>query len=158
MTDSLVATVALPAPYYIAKSNLCLNEKGESVGNGFFANLDFNAGEQVTSLKRALIGSLDAERLLDTCANCYVWTDGSSTGTRLYVPLGTKVQKCAGCQRFRYCSKVRTSIRIANTIILRRYRHVKRKRGTAVISMNAKYSSRWLTGSCLKPSLRVWSF
>jgi hypothetical protein len=106
MTEQAVASVASPAPYYISKSNVCVNSKGESVGNGVFAGRRFGAGEEVVSFKRPLVSSLDTERLLDTCANCYVWAEGSSTGTRLYVPEGTEVQKCASCQRFRYCSKV----------------------------------------------------
>jgi hypothetical protein len=95
------------APFRPAKSQVCVNEKGESVGNGLFANVDFEPGQLVANIRRPIVGSLDTERLHDTCANCYVWTEGASTGTRTYVPEGTKVSKCAGCQRFRYCSKVR---------------------------------------------------
>jgi hypothetical protein len=94
------------APFRITKSPVCVNDQGESIGQGIFANLDFGAGEQIAAIHRPILGSLDTERLVDTCANCYTWTEGSSTGTRLYVPEGTKVSKCAGCQRFRYCSKV----------------------------------------------------
>jgi hypothetical protein len=106
MADQAVTTVASAAPYYISKSNVCVNSKGESIGNGLFAGRRFGAGEEIASFNRPLVGSLESERLLDTCANCYVWAEGSSTGTRLYVPEGTEVQKCAACQRFRYCSKV----------------------------------------------------
>lgn len=106
MPEQPTSTVAAPAAYYIAKSNICVDNKGESVGNGIFSGRKLGAGERVAVFKRPLVGSLDNERLLDTCANCYMWTDGSSTGTRLYVPEGAKVQKCAGCSRFRYCSKV----------------------------------------------------
>lgn len=95
------------APFRPAKSQVCVNEKGESTGNGLFANVDFEPGQLIASIRRPIVGSLDTERLLDTCANCYVWTEGASTGTRTYVPEGVKVSKCAGCQRFRYCSKVR---------------------------------------------------
>lgn len=95
------------APFRPGKSQVCINDKGESVGNGLFANVDFEAGQLVASVRRLIVGSLDTERLHDTCANCYVWTEGASTGTRTYVPENTKVSKCAGCQRFRYCSKVR---------------------------------------------------
>ncbi|CAO2656624.1 Nn.00g054270.m01.CDS01 [Neocucurbitaria sp. VM-36] len=104
MSEQALATTSSQT-FYLAKSSVCLNRKGESIGRGVFANQDFGAGEQVASFQRPLAGSLDAERLHDTCANCYIWTEGSSTGTRLYVPEGTNVQKCAGCQRFRYCSK-----------------------------------------------------
>ncbi|KAH7076802.1 hypothetical protein BKA63DRAFT_290453 [Paraphoma chrysanthemicola] len=90
------------ASFYIATAT---SAKGDSIGRGFFAGRAFNAGEEITSLTRPLVGSLDSQYLEDTCANCYVWTEGASTGTRLYVPQGTKVQKCAGCHRFRYCSK-----------------------------------------------------
>lgn len=106
MSDELKASVATPAPYYVAKSNVCVNSKGESVGNGLFANQRFGAGEEIARFKRPLVGSLETERLLDTCANCYLWTEGASAGTRLYVPEGAEVSKCAACQRFRYCSKV----------------------------------------------------
>ena len=108
---SIVTMQALPTstnasspPFYISKS---VNGKGESIGKGVFASRSFGAGEEVAALRRPLVGSLDSQYLQDTCANCYVWTEGASTGTRLYVPEGAKVQKCAGCQRFRYCSKVR---------------------------------------------------
>jgi hypothetical protein len=97
------SSVAAPAPYYISKSAIC-------TGNGVFANRRFGAGEEIASLERPLVGSLETERLVDTCANCYLWTEGSSTGTRLYVPEGAKVNKCAACQRFYYCSKVRPAI------------------------------------------------
>lgn len=103
MQASNATTNTSVGSFYIAKST---NAKGDSIGNGFFAGRTFGAGEEITSLRRPLVGSLDAQYLEDTCANCYVWTEGVSTGTRLYVPEGTKVQKCAGCQRFRYCSKV----------------------------------------------------
>ena len=93
-------------PIYIAKSNLCVSSSGETIGHGLFANQNFGAGEHVTGIERALVGSLDTERLVDTCAYCYIWTEGSSLGEGLYVPHGKKVQKCAGCQTFRYCSKV----------------------------------------------------
>ncbi|KAI4708948.1 hypothetical protein J4E89_006350 [Alternaria sp. Ai002NY15] len=99
------SSVAAPAPYYISKSAICTNSKGESIGNGLFANRRFGSGEEIASFTRPLVASLETERLLDTCANCYLWTEGSSTGTRLYVPEGAKVNKCAACQIFRYCSK-----------------------------------------------------
>ncbi|CAE7202965.1 hypothetical protein P3342_010975 [Pyrenophora teres f. teres] len=105
MPDDQTSSVTAPAPYHISKSNICVDSKGESNGNGVFASRRFGAGEEVASFKRPLVGSLETERLLDTCANCYVWTEGSSTGTRLYVPEGVKVDKCAACARFRYCSK-----------------------------------------------------
>jgi len=106
MSADQTSSVTGPAPYYISKSNICVNSRGESDGNGVFASRRFGAGEEIASFKRPLVGSLETERLLDTCANCYVWTEGSSTGTRLYVPEGVKVERCAACARFRYCSKV----------------------------------------------------
>ncbi|KAF2133003.1 SET domain-containing protein [Dothidotthia symphoricarpi CBS 119687] len=93
------------SPVYIAKSEVCLNEQGERVGDGLFAGVDFGPGEQVTAVKRPILASLDTERLSDTCANCFVWTEGSSMGARLYVPEGTRVHACAGCRMVRYCSK-----------------------------------------------------
>jgi hypothetical protein len=90
-------------PYYISGA---VNSKGESIGNGIFAGRTYSAGEEILALKRPLLGSLDTQYLHDTCANCFVWTEGAANGTRLYIPPGTSVQKCAGCQRFWYCSKV----------------------------------------------------
>ncbi|ORY09409.1 hypothetical protein BCR34DRAFT_568355, partial [Clohesyomyces aquaticus] len=92
-------------PFYFARSEICVDSDGECIGDGVFAGEDFEAGTHIYALKRPLAGSLDTERLVDTCANCYVWTEGSSIGSRLYVKEGTKVQTCAGCKRFRYCSK-----------------------------------------------------
>ncbi|KAF2252989.1 SET domain-containing protein [Trematosphaeria pertusa] len=82
---------ATSLPFYLAPSEACVNEKGERIGKGIIAGTDFKGGELIAALKRPLVGSLDTERLKDTCANCYVWTEGSSLGSRLY--------------RFRYCSK-----------------------------------------------------
>lgn len=137
MSTEPASSVAAPAPYYISKSNVCVNSKGESIGNGVFANQRFGAGEEIANFKRPLVGSLETERLLDTCANCYLWTEGSSTGTRLYVPEGAKVNKCAACQIFRYCSKVRRVIcgYVRKLICIR---HAKRTHGTGDISMSAR--------------------
>ena len=93
-------------PFYLAKSKVCINAAGECVGDGVFAGDNYRTGECVVALRRPLVASLDTERLRDTCANCYAWTEGSSIGSRLYVKEGTKVQACAECKRFRYCSKV----------------------------------------------------
>ncbi|KAF1911545.1 hypothetical protein BDU57DRAFT_92613 [Ampelomyces quisqualis] len=98
-----IASRASSPPFYISRST---NSRGENIGNGLFAGRKYGAGEEITYLKRPLIGSLDTQYLLDTCANCYVWTEGAATGTRLYVPEGIQVQKCGGCHRFRYCSKI----------------------------------------------------
>ncbi|KAF2831673.1 SET domain-containing protein [Ophiobolus disseminans] len=97
------STITSAVNFYFSKST---NAKGEAIGNGFFAGCDLGAGAEIVSLKRPLVGSLDTQHLQDVCANCYVWTEGASSGARLYVSEGTKVQKCAGCQRFRYCSKI----------------------------------------------------
>ncbi|KAF2106672.1 hypothetical protein BDV96DRAFT_654462 [Lophiotrema nucula] len=99
MSEEPERAIASPASFYHARSKEC-------IGNGTFASRSYGAGEQITALKRPLVGSLDTGRLRDTCANCYVWTEGSSIGSRLYVKEGTKVQVCAGCKRFRYCSLV----------------------------------------------------
>lgn len=139
MTQQLTSHSDSTASFYIAKSNICVNSKGESIGHGVFVRRDFNAGEQITVFKRPLVGSLDTERLKDTCANCYIWTEGSSTGTRLYVPEGSTVQKCAGCQRFHYCSKVGNSRLLRLIFELNSARHVKRPPGTAATSTNASF-------------------
>lgn len=91
---------------YIARSSISGSTAGQRVEKGLFAENDFKAGEVVLRMKRPLMASLESERLKDTCANCFTWTEGSSFGSRLYVKEGTKVQTCAGCKRFRYCSKV----------------------------------------------------
>ncbi|KAF1959201.1 SET domain-containing protein [Byssothecium circinans] len=96
---------AKTAPFYIAQSKICVNAAGQCIGDGLFSGHDFKAGEFMGARKRPMIASLETERLRDTCANCYIWTEGSSLGSRLYVKEGTKVQACAGCKRFRYCSK-----------------------------------------------------
>jgi hypothetical protein len=96
-------TTGTPSPsYYIGRA---VNSKNESIGNGIFAGRTYGAGEEILALKRPLLGSLDTQYLHDTCANCFVWTEGVANGTRLYIPPNTSVQKCAGCHRFRYCSK-----------------------------------------------------
>ncbi|KAF2187202.1 SET domain-containing protein [Zopfia rhizophila CBS 207.26] len=95
----------LSFPFYIARSEICVNAAGECIGDGIFAGHDFDAGEHIIAMKRPLVVSLSTERLVDTCANCFAWTEGTSIGSRLYVPEGIKVQTCAGCKRFRYCSK-----------------------------------------------------
>lgn len=138
MSDEQQTPVATAAPYYVAKSNVCVNSKGESVGNGLFANKRFGAGEEIARFKRPLVGSLETERLLDTCANCYLWTEGASAGTRLYVPEGAEVSKCAACQRFRYCSKVSAAPACRFHHQLTLARPAKRKRGIVATNMNAK--------------------
>ncbi|CAI6331507.1 unnamed protein product [Periconia digitata] len=95
---------------YIARSSVCVKGSssttgGQRVGNGLFSSHDVKPGEAVLRIKRPLMASLESERLKDTCANCFVWTEGSSWGSRLYVKDGVTVQTCAGCKRFRYCSK-----------------------------------------------------
>jgi hypothetical protein len=87
------------ALYYLARSKTC-------IGDGIFAGIDFESGESIATLKRPLLASLESERLKDTCANCFLWTEGASIGSRLYVKEGITVQTCAGCKRFRYCSRV----------------------------------------------------
>ncbi|KAK7178981.1 hypothetical protein DPSP01_008207 [Paraphaeosphaeria sporulosa] len=87
--------------YYIRDSII----GGQAAGKGFFSNRDLTSGESIVMIERPLMASLESERLKDTCANCYVWTEGTSIGSRLYVKEGVTVQMCAGCKRFRYCSK-----------------------------------------------------
>jgi hypothetical protein len=144
------------APFRIAKSPVCVNDKGESIGEGIFANLDFGAGEQIAAIHRPILGSLDTERLLDTCANCYTWTEGSSTGTRLYVPEGTKVSKCAGCQRFRYCSKVVSRSDVHYEILICD-RHAKRRLGIEATSTSARSSKLSLIKKYRKLCWHAWT-
>ena len=95
--------MAQTAPsYYISDSII----GGNAAGKGFFSSKNVESGESIVTIPRPLMASLESERLRDTCANCYVWTEGSSIGSRLYVKKGTSVSVCAGCKRFRYCSKV----------------------------------------------------
>jgi hypothetical protein len=97
---------AKASSFYLARSEICVDAAGECIGDGVFAGCNFGSGEHLVTMHRPLVASLYTERLHDTCANCYTWTEGSSIGSRLYVKEGTKVQACAGCKRFRYCSKV----------------------------------------------------
>ncbi|KAF2636388.1 SET domain-containing protein [Massarina eburnea CBS 473.64] len=90
--------------FYIARSSICVNAAGETIGDGVFARCNYEPGDFIASRPRPVLASLETERLNDTCANCFVWTQGSG-GSRLYVKEGTKVQACGGCKRFRYCSK-----------------------------------------------------
>ena len=49
-----------------------------------------------------MVGWLDKERLVDTCANCYFWNgeaEEKGEGERM-------LERCAGCRRVRYCGKV----------------------------------------------------
>ncbi|KAF2647611.1 SET domain-containing protein [Lophiostoma macrostomum CBS 122681] len=92
------------APFYATRSPSCIATDGKP-GRGAFSGADYGAGELIISKRRPTIASLDTERLQDTCANCYTWTEGSSIGSRLYVKEGVSVQACGGCKRFRYCSK-----------------------------------------------------
>ncbi|KAF1969152.1 SET domain-containing protein [Bimuria novae-zelandiae CBS 107.79] len=88
-------------PYYISESTI----GGHSAGKGFFSSQNVNSGETIVTIRRPLMASLESERLRDTCANCYAWTEGSSIGSGICVKEGTTVSACAGCKRFRYCSK-----------------------------------------------------
>jgi SET and MYND domain-containing protein len=94
--------------FYTAKSRICIDDNGNP-GRGVFAGNDYAAGEEIGAKRRPTIASLDTERLGDTCANCFVWTEGTGSGggsgSRLYVKEGVKVSACTGCKRFRYCSK-----------------------------------------------------
>ncbi|KAL9085785.1 MAG: hypothetical protein Q9165_007417 [Trypethelium subeluteriae] len=47
-------------------------------GNGLFATKDIKPGEAILSIARPEIIALDAPRLQDTCANCFVWTAQST--------------------------------------------------------------------------------
>jgi len=140
-------------PFYISQST---NSKGVSIGNGLFAGREFGAGEQITVIDRPLLGSLDTQYLHDTCANCYVWGEGAASGTRLYVPPNTKLSKCAGCQRFRYCSKVCGEIKLC-TPCLCILRHVRRRPGTAVTSTSAKACGLTLTRTSPRLCWLAWS-
>ncbi|KAF2733244.1 hypothetical protein EJ04DRAFT_275844 [Polyplosphaeria fusca] len=91
--------------FYIGRSEICVNASGERIGNGLFASHNYDSAQLIASLTRPLVASLSRERLRDTCANCFVWTEYLSVGSSLYVPEGTKVQACAGCKAYRYCSK-----------------------------------------------------
>lgn len=88
--------------YYIADSTI----GGQPAGKGFFSSKEVSSGEPIVTIRRPLMASLESDRLKDTCANCCVWTEGSAVGSRLYVNKATDVSVCAGCRRFRYCSKV----------------------------------------------------
>jgi SET and MYND domain-containing protein len=129
---------ASATPFYIARSEICVNNKGECVGNGLFAGDNFDAGTHIFAVRRPLVGSLDPVRLQDTCANCYTWTEGSTIGSRLYVKEGTKVDACTGCRRFKYCSKVLQTLFERECVSNNSIRHVRKKLGNARISMSVR--------------------
>lgn len=118
----------------------------ESMGLGLFAGRSCDAGAELANLDRPFVGSLETQRLQDTCANCYVWTTGVSIGTRLYVPPETTVQNCAGCRMVRYCGKVCVDMYHTEDEFSHRIRHARGKRGDADISTNAKTCDLWQAG------------
>jgi hypothetical protein len=121
--------------YYVKDSTI----GGQAAGKGFFSNKALKSGESIVMVPRPTMASLESERLKDTCANCYDWTEGSSIGSRLYVKEGTTVQMCAGCKRFRYCSKVHCTTHCrASKFTDSHNRHVKKKHGTVVTSTNVR--------------------
>jgi hypothetical protein len=115
------------APFRIAKSPVCVNDKGESIGEGIFANLDFGAGEQIAAIHRPILGSLDTERLLDTCAN---W--------------------------FRYCSKVVSRSDVHYEILICD-RHAKRRLGIEATSTSARSSKLSLIKKYRKLCWHAWT-
>lgn len=124
-------------PAYIARSEVCVDEAGECIGKGLFSRALHSAGKSILTLPRPLIGSLNTERLRDTCANCFTWTQGPH-GSRLYMK-DVEVFVCAGCKRFRYCSKVSMiSIRLQRSHMLKSISNARKQRGNEVIKKNAK--------------------
>ena len=138
--------------YYISDSTI----GGQAAGKGFFSSRDISAGEPIVTVQHPLMLSLESERLRDTCANCYVWTEGASLGSRLYVKEGTSVSACAGCRRFRYCSKVR--LRSTKRNPAEDSRHVKKQHGLVVTNMSAKISSCKRTKHSPKPYWDAWRY
>ncbi|KAF2750933.1 SET domain-containing protein [Sporormia fimetaria CBS 119925] len=89
------------SPYYIAVSPICVTSKFSTPGNGLFASRAFQPGSLIFSSPRPLVAALDPDRLLDTCANCFLWTiEASSYGIE-----NASVSACMGCKTFRYCKK-----------------------------------------------------
>lgn len=73
-------------------------------GRGLFAIRDVTAGNALLSLDRPLITALDGERIQDTCAWCFAWTELpvlSGAG----VNQATTVNACSGCKKVKYCSR-----------------------------------------------------
>ena len=102
--------IAQHSDCYVARSNLCNNAASESTGSGLFAAKSCAAHASITQVRRPLVAALDPERTLDTCANCFIWTAGAATGSRLYVPPETRVKRCQGCLQVAYCSQVGRSL------------------------------------------------
>lgn len=73
-------------------------------GRGLFATRTISPGEPLLSLDRPLVTALDVERIPDTCAWCFAWTELpvlSGAG----VNQATIVNWCTGCKKVKYCSR-----------------------------------------------------
>ena len=75
-------------------------------GRGLFTFKSHAAGSAVIYIERPLFAVLDAERLADTCSECFTWTEDSVIEQR-NDGKQYKVNACTGCKVVGYCSKVR---------------------------------------------------
>ncbi|KAF1808065.1 SET domain-containing protein [Eremomyces bilateralis CBS 781.70] len=73
-------------------------------GRGVFASKSFSPGEELFTVSRPLLSSLDGIRLHDTCVNCLKW-DGDATIGVQETPLESTLKACSGCKIFKYCRK-----------------------------------------------------
>lgn len=90
-------------------------------GKGLFTTKSMKPGDAVLELSQPLAGAVYINHLLDTCAECFVWTEDatrpSSTNDaadpvaltvagEMAVEGKNAVRACTGCKVLRYCSKV----------------------------------------------------
>lgn len=88
-------------------------------GKGIFATKSFAPGDVVLELERPLVATLDKERVEDTCGWCFNWINLSLTAPTA-IPAHRKVKWCSGCNKIKYCSKVRASILTRQPYLLTR--------------------------------------
>lgn len=126
-------------PYYLSKSEVCIDEKGGRPGNGAFAFQAFQAGAPIFALKRPLVGILDTKRLSDTCANCYVGVEGTPHASTSSLNENIQVSACVGCKYLRYCGKVCRDNERSTSMRLMISRCARRKHGRECTSMIVRY-------------------
>lgn len=99
-----------PIPANETSENIMANTRSTEIkpspigGRGLFATEAIAPGEALLCLDRPLVTTLDAERIHDTCAWCFAWTELpvlSGAG----VNQATTVNWCTGCKKVKYCSR-----------------------------------------------------
>jgi len=78
-------------------------------GRGLFATKDLQAGELIFSIERPLVCVLDGTHLDDTCANCFVSSQGPPIGRTVRDVDDVQLKACARCKQMKFCGKVNTT-------------------------------------------------